>query len=101
MGLNIGTGGIGLTLFNNHSRATQSTNQATERLTTGLRINRASDDPAEDLAGPHDLGVRGVGLEVLVDAEAEERARAVERRVEARENGADHHCGKETGEWCR
>jgi flagellin-like hook-associated protein FlgL len=46
MGLRIGSSGAQLTLLNNNAQANRLTNQATERLATGLRINRASDDPA-------------------------------------------------------
>ena len=46
MGLSIGSGGIQITLLNNNASANRFTNQATERLATGQRINRASDDPA-------------------------------------------------------
>lgn len=46
MVLGIQSGGVQLTLFENNSQANRFTNQATERLATGLRINRGSDDPA-------------------------------------------------------
>ena len=46
MGLSIGSSGIQSTLLINHSSANRQVNQATERLSTSLRINHASDDPA-------------------------------------------------------
>lgn len=46
MGLSIGSSAIQLTLLKNNGQANRLTNQATERLATGLRLNRASDDPA-------------------------------------------------------
>jgi len=46
MALSIGTSGVQLTLLKNNAQANRFTNRATERLATGLRINRASDDPA-------------------------------------------------------
>ena len=46
MGLRISSGGIQLSLVNNFSRTNRFTDSATERLSTGLRINRGSDDPA-------------------------------------------------------
>ena len=67
MGLSIGSSSIQLTLFQNHSQANRFTRQATERLATGLQINRASDDPA-GLIGAEQL--RGdlveIGAEVKV-----------------------------------
>ena len=46
MVLGVGTSGVQHTLFANNSKANRITNQATERLATGLRINSGSDDPA-------------------------------------------------------
>lgn len=46
MGLNIGINSTQLSLINNNARANRVTDQASERLATSLRINRASDDPA-------------------------------------------------------
>lgn len=46
MVLRIGSSGLQSTLLNNHSRANQFVNRATERLSTGLRINHGRDDPA-------------------------------------------------------
>jgi hypothetical protein len=46
MALSIGFSGVQLTLLKNNQQANRFTNRATERLTTGLRLNRASDDPA-------------------------------------------------------
>jgi flagellin-like hook-associated protein FlgL len=46
VGLNIGQTSTQLTLLNNSHRTNESLGRATERLATGLRINRASDDPA-------------------------------------------------------
>jgi len=46
MSLTVGATSIQLTLFNNNARTNAALGQATERLATGLRINRASDDPA-------------------------------------------------------
>ncbi len=46
MALNIGATGIQLTLLNNNRRTSEGLGRATERLATGLRINRGSDDPA-------------------------------------------------------
>jgi hypothetical protein len=46
MALSIGASGVQLTLLKNNAEANRFTNRATERLATGLRINRASDDPA-------------------------------------------------------
>jgi len=46
MGLSIGASGIQTTLLINNSKANKFLNQSTERLSTGLRINHARDDPA-------------------------------------------------------
>ena len=46
MALSIGSSGVQLTLLKNNQQANRFTNRATERLATGLRLNRASDDPA-------------------------------------------------------
>jgi flagellin-like hook-associated protein FlgL len=46
MVLGVGAGGIQGTLLNNNARTNRITNQATERLSTGLRINHGRDDPA-------------------------------------------------------
>ena len=46
MTLSIGSSSVQLTLFQKNASANRFTNQATERLATGLRINRASDNPA-------------------------------------------------------
>jgi flagellin-like hook-associated protein FlgL len=50
MGLRIGGSGIGQSLLNQYATINRGTNRATERLATGLRINRASDDPAGMIA---------------------------------------------------
>ena len=68
MALSIGSGGIQLTLLHNNALANRFTNQATERLATGLRLNRGSDDPAgmitaEQLRG--DLVEIGAEVRVL------------------------------------
>jgi flagellin-like hook-associated protein FlgL len=44
--LNIGASSTQLTLLNNSRRNNEGLGRATERLATGLRINRGSDDPA-------------------------------------------------------
>ncbi len=46
MGLNIGATSVQLTLLNNNRRTNEGLGRATERLATGKRINRGSDDPA-------------------------------------------------------
>lgn len=46
MGLNIGASSVQLTLLNNNKRINRDLGRATERLATGKRINRGSDDPA-------------------------------------------------------
>jgi flagellin len=46
VGLNIGQTSAQLTLLNNSHRTNEALGRATERLATGLRINRGSDDPA-------------------------------------------------------
>jgi flagellin-like hook-associated protein FlgL len=50
MVLRVGSSGIQSLLIQNHSRANQFVNQALERLSTGFRINHASDDPAGMIA---------------------------------------------------
>lgn len=50
MVLRVASNGIQSLLLRNVSQANQSVNRATERLSTGLRINRASDDPAGMIA---------------------------------------------------
>lgn len=46
MALNIGTTSVVLTLLNNHQRTNNNLAVTTERLATGRRINRGTDDPA-------------------------------------------------------
>jgi flagellin-like hook-associated protein FlgL len=46
VGLTIGASSIQLILQNNNRRTSINLGRATERLATGLRINRSSDDPA-------------------------------------------------------
>ena len=67
MALNIGVTSVQLTLLNNNRRTSEGLGRATERLATGLRINRGSDDPA-GLIGAEQL--RGD----LVDFSAQTRA---------------------------
>ncbi len=67
MGLNIGVSSVQLTLLNNNKRTNDALGRATERLATGRRINRGSDDPA-GLIGAEQL--RGD----LVDLRAQTRA---------------------------
>jgi len=50
MVLRVASSGIQSLLLRNSARANQAINRATERLSTGLRINRASDDPAGMIA---------------------------------------------------
>ena len=46
MVLGIGSSSIQITLMNHNARANRFTGQATERLATGLQLNRGSDNPA-------------------------------------------------------
>ena len=46
MVLGVRSGGVQLTLFENNTKVNRFTNQATNRLATGLRINSGKDDPA-------------------------------------------------------
>lgn len=46
MGLNIGASSVQLSLLNNNRRINEELGRVTERLATGRRINRGSDDPA-------------------------------------------------------
>lgn len=67
MGLNIGANSFQLALLSKNKRANAGLGRATERLSTGRRINRGSDDPA-GLTGAEQL--RGD----LVEIRAETRA---------------------------
>ncbi len=81
MGLNIGATSIQLTLLNNNKRTNEELGRATERLATGLRINRASDDPA-GLIGAEKL--RGD----LVDLSAQLRANSsLQRQTNVQQQG--------------
>ena len=72
MGLSIATGSNQTSLLNNNARANRWVNQATERLSTGKRINHAFDDPA-GLIGAEQL--RGD----LIEISAQSRSRTTER----------------------
>lgn len=64
MSLSIGSSAVQLTLFTKNAQNNRFTNQATERLATGLRINNGSDDPA-GLIGAEQL--RGDLVEINAD----------------------------------
>jgi flagellin len=77
--LTVSSTGIQLGLLNNNSRAAGITNQAAERLATGLRINHASDDPAGLIAAE---GLRGDIVEINANfksAEAEQSQLSVQQ----------------------
>ena len=81
MVLGIGSGGVQLTLFNNNSSANRFTNQSTNRLATGLRLNSGRDDPAGLIAAAQ--------LESdLVEIDAQIRVTsALERRSAIQQSG--------------
>jgi flagellin-like hook-associated protein FlgL len=73
MGLSIISGGLGLTLLNNYSRVNRGIEQATTRLSTGLRINSGRDDPA-GLIGAAQLRGDLVDITARLDADRFERS---------------------------
>jgi flagellin len=81
MGLTVGSTSIQLTLFNNNARINAALGRATERLATGLRINRGSDDPAGLIGAEH---LRGD----LVQFSAQTRANsALQSQIDIQQRG--------------
>ena len=81
MGLSIGSSGIRITLLSNNAQANRFTNQASERLATSLRLNRASDDPA-GLIGAEQL------RKDLVEIDAQVKVlNAQQRRINIQQSG--------------
>ncbi len=81
MGLSIGSGGLQQALLNNNSKANDRVKQATERLSTGKRINRGRDDPA-GLIGAEQL--RGDLIEIQARASS---ANAERGQLRVQESG--------------
>ncbi len=81
MGLTVGSTSIQLTLFNNNARTNAALGRATERLATGLRINRGSDDPAGLVSAEQSLGD-------LVQFSAQTRANsALQSQIDVQQRG--------------
>ena len=87
MGLSIGASGIQKNLLNNNSRANDRINQATERLSTGKRINSGRDDPA-GLIGAEQL--RGDLIEISARARS---ANAERSQLHVQQSGRQNATG--------